>query len=106
MTPKLPVILADIGIETTIALWLHFESTLPYKIIMKHRHTFFVPSGVKPPLEAIKIIPGNKKDPSVLSIKHLQAAREWKITIDSDELSTLVKILCKAHTDTTESERN
>jgi hypothetical protein len=73
---------------------------------MKHRHTFFVPSGVTPPPEAFQIIPGNKKDPSVLSIKHLQAAREWKITIDSDELSTQVISLQNFHIDKPESERN
>jgi hypothetical protein len=57
---------------------------------MKHRHTFFIPSSVKPPPEAFKIVQGNKNDPSVLSIKLLQAAREWKITIDAEEIDIQV----------------
>jgi hypothetical protein len=71
---------------------------------MKHRHTFFVPSSVDPPPEAFRIVPGNKNDPSVLSIKHLQAAREWKITIDAEDVDIQVKPMI-AIADEAESQR-
>ena len=72
---------------------------------MKHRHTFFIPASLDPPPEAFRIVPGNKNDPSVLSIKHLQAAREWKITIDAEEVDIQVMSMM-ASADGAESERD
>jgi len=60
---------------------------------MKHRHTFIIDAGNQPPPESLEIVPGENGQPSVLKIRHLSAAREWKITINRNELSAEVDTL-------------
>lgn len=57
---------------------------------MKHRHTFFIDAENQPTSKTFDIVPAKKGEPSVLRIRHLPAAREWKITIDSQELDPAV----------------
>jgi hypothetical protein len=57
---------------------------------MRHRHTFFLDPSKPPAADAFDLIPGNKKDAAALKIRNLHAAREWKITIDSEDLDAEV----------------
>jgi len=59
---------------------------------MKHRHSFFVHSSKQqqPSEDSLELIDGKTGKPSVLNIRHLKAAREWKITIDSEDLDVQV----------------
>ena len=57
---------------------------------MKHRHSFFINSSKQPPPDSFNLVNGKKGQPSVLNIRHLNAAREWKITIDADDLDAQV----------------
>jgi hypothetical protein len=57
---------------------------------MKHRHTFFIDAGKQPKPEAFDLVPEKKGHPAELRISHLPAAREWKVTIDSDDLDQAV----------------
>jgi hypothetical protein len=59
---------------------------------MKHRHTFFIDPSKQPAPDAFELIPGNRKDPAGLKIRKLHAAREWKITIDVEDLDAEVVI--------------
>jgi len=60
---------------------------------MKHRHSFFIRSSEQPPSDSFDLVDGKKGNPSVLKIKLLKAAREWKITIDADDLDTKVRTI-------------
>jgi len=59
---------------------------------MRHRHTFFVDPSKHPAPDAFELIPANKKDPAGLKIRKLHAAREWKITIDAEDLNAEVVV--------------
>jgi hypothetical protein len=58
--------------------------------VMKHRHSFFIDSSKQPPPDSFNLVNGKKGQPPVLNIRHLNAAREWKITIDTDDLDAHV----------------
>lgn len=58
--------------------------------VMKHRHSFFINSSEQPSPDSFSILSGEKGQPSVLKIRKLAAAREWKITIDTDDLDAQV----------------
>ena len=57
---------------------------------MKHRHSFFVDSSQNPPVGSFELVEGKDGDQAVLKIRQLEAAREWKITIDANELDEKV----------------
>jgi hypothetical protein len=59
---------------------------------MKHRHTFFIPPSEEPPSPetAFELVQGKKGQPATLQIRHLQAAREWKITIGAQDIENSV----------------
>lgn len=57
---------------------------------MKHRHTFFIKENTKPPPEAVNIVPKKGNGSSAVTIKHLKAAQEWKVTIDAEDLDSVV----------------
>ena len=60
--------------------------------IMKNRHTFFIDETRQqhPPQDCFRLIEGKKGELSTLQIRHLQAAREWKITIGPQDLNNTV----------------
>ena len=53
---------------------------------MKHRHTFFVSSQQPPTENAFELVEGENGRESLVKIRNLHAAREWKITLDSRDL--------------------
>jgi hypothetical protein len=57
---------------------------------MKHRHTFFIHDADPSLSEAFDLVPEKKDKPSELRIRHLPAAREWKVTIDLEDLDPKV----------------
>jgi len=59
---------------------------------MKHRHSFFTDAAKRPAQDSIELINGKNGQPSVLKIRHLSAAREWKTTIDINDLNGKVHI--------------
>jgi hypothetical protein len=81
-------------------IWLCFEfadlgrraTKRPSLEVMKHRHSFFINSSKQPSPDSFSIVSGEKGQPSVLKIRKLAAAREWKITIDTDDLDAEVEI--------------
>lgn len=60
---------------------------------MKHRQSFFLDPSRKLPRDAFQFTEGSDGTQAVLKIQHLHAAREWKITIDANELDARVKLL-------------
>lgn len=52
---------------------------------MKHRHSFFVHGPDNPP-NTFELVNGDSEEDAVLKVRHLQAAREWKATIEADDL--------------------
>jgi len=58
---------------------------------MKHRHSFFFVAAKQPPQEFFELVNGKNGQPSVLKIRHLNAAREWKSTIDVRDLNEKVR---------------
>ena len=62
---------------------------------MKHRHSFFIESTKQPAQESVELVNGKNGQPSVLKIRHLVAAREWKTTIDIKDLNEKVQIICE-----------
>ena len=56
---------------------------------MKHRHSFFIDK--QPIQEFFELVNGKNGQPSVVKIRHLSAAREWKTTIDVKDLEEKVR---------------
>jgi len=59
---------------------------------MKHRHSFFIDTAKQHVQESFKLVNGKNGQPSVLNIRDLSAAREWKTTIDVKNLNGQVRI--------------
>lgn len=60
---------------------------------MKHRHSFFVEDITHPSGRAFELVNRKGGLPSTLKIRELNAAREWKSTVDITDLSQEVRIL-------------
>jgi hypothetical protein len=58
---------------------------------MKHRHSFFVDTRDNQP-DAFELVKGDSETHAVLHVRHLQAAREWKVTIDIEDLDPNVSL--------------
>jgi hypothetical protein len=59
---------------------------------MKHRHSFFVHSPDNQH-DGFELVKGESETEAVLHVRHLQAAREWKVTIDVEDLDENVSLL-------------
>ena len=57
---------------------------------MKHRHSFFVHTHDNQP-DAFELVEGDFEAQAVLHVRHLRAAREWKVTIDIEDLDPNVR---------------
>jgi len=57
---------------------------------MKHRHTFFVSSQPPTSSNAFELVEGENGKESLVRIRNLHAAREWKITLDTRDLDAQV----------------
>ena len=70
---------------------------------MKHRHSFFIHPSEEASPDSFKLVNAKKGQPSVLNVRNFKGAREWKITINVEDLDADVNKF-QLNADATEDE--